>query len=185
MEHSHHNQLKDTDHQKHEMKGHEHHKNNNDHSVQNGHDEHNHHDHHRMMIDDFKKRFWVSLILTLPVLLLSPMIQNWLGLDWSFTGDKYVLFALSSIIYFYGGYPFLKGFFEELGKKAPGMMTLIAIAISAAYPIQFRSCFWLRRENLLLGIGDIDCSDVIGALVGNAFSFRGKQSPRSIGSFDA
>lgn len=133
MEHLHHKHSKDTGHQKHEMKGHEHHKDHDDHSTHKGHGEHNHHDHHRMMIEDFKKRFWVSLILTLPVLLLSPMIQNWLGLDWSFTGDKYVLFALSSIIYFYGGYPFLKGLFEELGKKAPGMMTLIAVAISAAY----------------------------------------------------
>ena len=133
MEHSHHNHSKDPGHQKHEMKGHDHHKNHNGHSAHNGHGEHNHHDHHRMMIEDFKKRFWVSLILTLPVLLLSPMIQNWLGLDWSFIGDKYVLFVLSSIIYFYGGYPFLKGLFEELGKKTPGMMTLIAVAISAAY----------------------------------------------------
>lgn len=96
-------------------------------------DEHNHHDHHRMMITDFKKRLWVSLVLTLPVLMLSPMIQRWLGLDWTFSGDNYILFALSSIIYFYGGYPFLKGLLKELEKKAPGMMTLVAVAISAAY----------------------------------------------------
>lgn len=127
MEHSHHKHSKNTGHENHEMNDH------NDHSNHNGDGEHSHHDHHRMMIEDFKKRFWVSLILTVPVLLLSPMIQNWLGLNWFFTGDKYVLFGLSSIIYFYGGYPFLKGLFEELGKKAPGMMTLIAVAISAAY----------------------------------------------------
>ena len=121
MEHSHHNHKTEKHPAEHKMDGHK------------NHSEHNHHDHHRMMIEDFKKRFWVSLILTLPVLLLSPMIQNWLGLDWVFRGDKYLLFALSSIIYFYGGYPFLKGLFEELGKKTPGMMTLIAVAISAAY----------------------------------------------------
>ena len=92
-----------------------------------------HHNHHQMMIEDFKKRFWVSLVLTIPVLLLSPMIQNWLGVDWSFSGNMYVLFALSSIIYFYGGFPFLKGLKEEVQKKQLGMMTLIAIAISAAY----------------------------------------------------
>lgn len=97
------------------------------------HSKHNHHDHHRMMIEDFKNRFWISLILTVPVLLLSPMIQNWLGIGWSFNGSMYVLFALSSIIYFYGGYPFLKGLIEELRKKSAGMMTLIAVAISAAY----------------------------------------------------
>jgi Cu2+-exporting ATPase len=86
-----------------------------------------------MMIEDFKKRFWVSTILTIPVLLLSPMIQSWIGVDWSFTGDRYVLFTLASIIYFYGGMPFLKGLFDELKKRSPGMMTLIAVAISAAY----------------------------------------------------
>ncbi|WP_183495693.1 copper-translocating P-type ATPase [Neolewinella aquimaris] len=92
-----------------------------------------HHDHHRMMIEDFKRRFWASLVLTVPVLLLAPMIQNWLGIEWDFSGQLYVLFALSSIIYFYGGWPFLKGFREEMGKGAAGMMTLIAVAISAAY----------------------------------------------------
>ena len=133
MEHSKHNKSSQTNHEKHKMKEHEHKHEPDDHSTHEGHDEHSHQDHHRMMIADFKRRFWVSLILTLPVLLLSPMIQNWLGLDWSFSGDKYILFTLSSIIYFYGGYPFLKGFIEEIGKKAPGMMTLIAVAISAAY----------------------------------------------------
>jgi Cu2+-exporting ATPase len=121
MEHSHHNHKSKKHPAEHQM------------DSNKNHDEHNHHDHHRMMIEDFKRRFWVSLFLTFPVLLLSPMIQSALGLDWSFTGDKYVLFTLSSIIYFYGGYPFLKGLFEELSKKVPGMMTLIAIAISAAY----------------------------------------------------
>lgn len=97
------------------------------------HHEHTHLDHHRMMIRDFKKRLWLSLALTLPILLLSPMIQHGLGLDWAFSGDRYLLFSLSSIIYFYGGYPFLKGLLEELKKRSAGMMTLIAVAISAAY----------------------------------------------------
>ena len=91
------------------------------------------HDHHKMMIADFKRRFWVSAILTLPILLLSPMIQSWLGVDWVFTGSNYVLFVLSSVVYFYGGWPFLKGLVNELQQKTPGMMTLIAVAISAAY----------------------------------------------------
>jgi Cu2+-exporting ATPase len=112
---------------------HKHHENH-DHHHNHGKDKHhNHQDHHRMMIEDFKKRFWVSLILTIPVLLLSPMIQDWLGLDWSFSGDMYLLFALSTVIYFYGGFPFLKGLKEEIQKGQLGMMTLIAIAISAAY----------------------------------------------------
>lgn len=96
---------------------------------------HGHAHHHQAMIQDFKKRFWISLILTLPILLLSPVIQQFLHLEnkLTFPGDLYVLFALSSIIFFYGGWPFLKGLVEELGAKKPGMMTLIAIAISVAY----------------------------------------------------
>ena len=109
---------------------HQHHQSKDSHSHhEHGGQQHDHQDHHKMMIEDFKKRFWISLILTVPVLLLSPMIQQWLGLDWQFSGDKYVLFVLSSIIFFYGGYPFLKGLIDELKQKAPGMMTLIAIAI--------------------------------------------------------
>ncbi|MCB0550144.1 MAG: heavy metal translocating P-type ATPase, partial [Phaeodactylibacter sp.] len=74
---------------------------------QHGNGHHHHHDHHAGMIEDFKKRFWVSLALTVPILLLSPMIQHWLGVDWPFAGDKYLLFGLSSILFFYGGWPFL------------------------------------------------------------------------------
>ena len=91
--------------------------------------------HHAHMVADFRRRFWVSLIITIPVLALSPMIQRFLGLGDSlrFTGDLYILFILSSIIFFYGGYPFLKGLFDELKSAHPGMMTLIAIAITTAY----------------------------------------------------
>ncbi|GBD87987.1 copper-exporting P-type ATPase B [bacterium BMS3Abin03] len=99
-----------------------------------------HHDHksghdHSHMIADFKKRFWISLGLTVPILLLSPMIQKFLGITeaLAFAGSQYVLFALSTFVFFYGGYPFLKGMFDELKKAMPGMMTLIAVAISVAY----------------------------------------------------
>jgi len=103
------------------------------HEAQEGHAAH-HHD-HGAMIADFRRRFWVSLVLTIPILLLSPLIQNFLGLTQaiSFAGDRYVLFALSSVVYFYGGWPFLKGLFSELAEYKPAMMTLIALAISVAY----------------------------------------------------
>lgn len=94
---------------------------------------HSHENHHEMMIRDYRKRFFVSLVLTIPVLILSPLIQDFFGYKFTFTGDVYMLFALSSIIYFYGGLPFLKGIVNELRKKQPGMMTLIAIAISVSY----------------------------------------------------
>lgn len=94
---------------------------------------HDHHDHHAMMIEDFKKRFWISMVITLPIVVLAPMIQGLLGYELRFNGDRYVQFVLSSIIFFYGGWPFLKGLVDEIKKKSPGMMTLIALAISVAY----------------------------------------------------
>ncbi len=97
------------------------------------HDDMDHTDHHRMMIEDFKRRFWISLVLTIPILALSPMIQGVLGVEWIFPGSDYVLFGLSTIVYFYGGWPFLAGLVDEIKSKAIGMMTLIAIAITAAY----------------------------------------------------
>ncbi len=93
------------------------------------------HDHHAHMAADFRKRFWISLALTLPILFLSPMLQNMVGLREAirFPGDIYVLFGLSSAVFWYGGWPFLKGFFEELKSRQPGMMTLVAVAITTAY----------------------------------------------------
>ncbi len=90
---------------------------------------------HAGMIADFRRRFWISLALTIPVVLLSPMIQHLLRLEQALTfpGSSYVLFVLSSVVYFYGGWPFLKGFFSEVAQRQPGMMTLIAVAISTAY----------------------------------------------------
>ncbi|WP_205677817.1 copper-translocating P-type ATPase [Brumimicrobium salinarum] len=104
------------------------------------------HNHHKMMIKDFKRRFWISLILTLPILALAPMIQGVLGVDWSFTGSNYLHFGLSSIVYFYGGWPFLKGLVSELKSKSMGMMTLIAVAISAAYFYSVAVVFGLEGQ---------------------------------------
>ena len=111
--------------------------------MNHGHHQHNeyagkkkgHLDHHTHMIADFRKRFWISMVLTVPILLLSPMIQRLINLEnlLSFEGSKYILFLFSSIVFFYGGYPFLKGMIDELKKMIPGMMTLIAIAVSVAY----------------------------------------------------
>jgi Cu2+-exporting ATPase len=89
--------------------------------------------HHAAMLQDFKRRFFVSIAITVPVLALSPMIQTFLGFDLVFPGSFYLLFALSSLVYFYGGWPFLKGLRKELSEKSPGMMTLIGVAISVAY----------------------------------------------------
>ncbi|WP_048056495.1 heavy metal translocating P-type ATPase [Thermococcus sp. 4557] len=97
------------------------------------HEGHSHAKHHEMMMEDFKKRFVVSVILTVPILILSPLIQDFFGFELTFPGDRYVLFGLSAVVYFYGGWPFLKGMGDELKKKLPGMMTLIALAITVAF----------------------------------------------------
>src|SRR5512133_1981103 len=91
------------------------------------------HNHHAMMIADFKKRFYLVLILTVPIMLLSAMIQKFMGVDWQFTGSRYILLALSSVVFFYGGWPFFKGLVTEIKTKNPGMMFLIGFAITAAY----------------------------------------------------
>ncbi|MEW5792417.1 MAG: heavy metal translocating P-type ATPase [Pseudomonadota bacterium] len=87
------------------------------------------------MVADFRRRFWVAFVLTFPILALSPGFWELFGLRQPlvFPGHHYVLFLLSSIVYFYGGWPFLTGFIDELRKRQTGMMTLIAVAISAAY----------------------------------------------------
>ncbi|WP_242513253.1 copper-translocating P-type ATPase [Halochromatium salexigens] len=99
-----------------------------------GQDQHAHHDHGAMMAD-FRRRFWISVLLTVPILLLSPLIQSFLGLTdaLAFPGDQYALLALSTAVFLYGGWPFLTGLLSELRAGAPGMMTLIALAITVAY----------------------------------------------------
>ncbi len=94
-----------------------------------------HHDHHAHMVADFRKRFWICLALSIPVIALAPMIQSVLGLRevMRFPGDGIVQFLFASIVYFYGGWPFLNGMRNELQRRTPGMMTLIAIAVSVAY----------------------------------------------------
>jgi len=87
------------------------------------------------MVADYRRRFWACLLLTLPVLLLSPNVRGLFGFRdaLAFGGDKYVVFGLCTIIFFYGGWPFLRGIGAELRRVEPGMMTLIALAITVAY----------------------------------------------------
>jgi len=100
---------------------------------------------HEGMIADFQRRFQVSLVLTLPILALSPMIQHFLGIGdaWRFPGDDLLLFALSSVVYFYGGWPFLMGLVSDLKARQAGMMTLVAVAITTAYAYSVAITFGL------------------------------------------
>ncbi len=124
------------EHEEHDMSKMEHH--------QNRGMDHPGHNHHAMMVSDFKKRFYVVLALTIPILLLSPMIQQFIGVNWQFTGSSYILFGLSTIVYFYGGWPFLKGLVDEVKAKSPGMMFLIGFAITVAYIYSVAVVFGLR-----------------------------------------
>lgn len=104
-----------------------------------GHDKHaGHH------VADFWKRFIICSIISIPVLALSPMIQQWLGFELAFAGDKYVLAILSTFIFVYGGYPFLKGLYDEVKDKAIGMMTLIGVAITVAWAYSVAITFGLQ-----------------------------------------
>ncbi|WP_431217110.1 hypothetical protein ACQ86N_22730 [Puia sp. P3] len=111
------------------------------------------HDHHAMMIHDFKKRFYVVLALTIPVMLLSSMIQHWLHIKIAFAGSNYALLLLSSIVFFYGGWPFLTGWLEEMKAWKPGMMTLIGFAITVAYVYSVATVTGLARDGFFLGTG--------------------------------
>jgi P-type Cu2+ transporter len=157
--HSHHSHHHEHDHHHHPTKHHEQRETHQHEHKHHQHDDskmdHNHHGHghghhghdHSHMIEDFKRRFYISLIITIPVLILSPMIQHFIGVDWRFPGDMYILFALSSFIFFYGGAPFLKGSADELKQRNPGMMTLIALAIIVAYGFSSLTVFGIPGNN--------------------------------------
>ncbi len=99
---------------------------------------------HMAMIADFKKRFYIVLVLTVPIVLLSPMIQHFAGVNWQFQGSIYLLFSLSTVVFFYGGWPFLTGWLAEVKGRNLGMMTLIGFAISVAYFYSVATVFGLK-----------------------------------------
>ncbi|MBO9681648.1 MAG: heavy metal translocating P-type ATPase [Flavisolibacter sp.] len=138
MDHSHHHHHEHGVHEQHT--DHQHHVTTkavaHDHSIHNKHAGHHTH--------DFLKRFWICLAVTIPVLLLSHMIQQWFGFEIRFAGDKYVLLLLSTFIYVYGGMPFLKGLVSEVRDNAIGMMTLVAVAITVAFVYSVAVVFGLK-----------------------------------------
>ena len=107
-----------------------------------------HHSGHRSGLADFKRRFYWSLLLTIPIMLLSEMIQHWLNIHLSFPGSSYVLLILSSIVFFYGGWPFLKGLAGELKSGNPGMMTLIRFGKST-YRKMVQNLIWATGYNVV------------------------------------
>jgi Cu2+-exporting ATPase len=128
--------MEHSSHTNHDHHGHDHHQGN---MPAGGHDKHA--GHHGA---DFLKRFIVCSVLSIPVLLLSHMIQKWANFELSFPGDKYILAALSAFIFIYGGFPFLKGLYDEIKDNAIGMMTLIGVAITVAWTYSFAVTFGLQ-----------------------------------------
>lgn len=115
------------------------------HHGQDNHQEHDKHAGHSVIM--FKDKFWLSLLLTIPVLAYSEMIQHWLRFTPpTFPGSPYVPFALSTFIFFYGGLVFIKSALGELKAKLPGMMTLISLAIVTAYVYSVATQFFIIGE---------------------------------------
>jgi P-type Cu2+ transporter len=112
-----------------------------------GHGGHGAHMDHSGHEDMFRRRFWVSLILSIPVLLYSPMLQEWFGFTMpEFPGSYWITPAISTLIFFYGGLPFLQMAVPELRNRQPGMMTLISLAITVAYAYSLAAFFILAGE---------------------------------------
>ncbi|WP_353422480.1 heavy metal translocating P-type ATPase [Staphylococcus warneri] len=106
------------------------------HSNQMHHDNHashHHHSGHAHHHGNFKVKFFVSLIFAIPIILLSPLMGVNLPFQFTFPGSEWVVLILSTILFFYGGKPFLSGGKDEIATKKPGMMTLVALGISVAY----------------------------------------------------
>ncbi len=111
-------------------------------------DEHQEHDKHAgHSVAMFRDKFWLSLLLTIPVMAYSGMIQRWLNFTPpAFPGSEYIPLALSTIIFFYGGMVFIRGAWNELNAKLPGMMTLISLAIITAYTYSIATQFFIDGE---------------------------------------
>ena len=130
------------EHMNHEGMDHEHmnHKNMNHGQMDHGNMNHDHMDHgsmggmdHSMHMGNFKQKFWLSLILAIPIILFSPMMGMEFPFQITFPGSEWVVLVLATILFIYGGQPFLSGAKMELQQKSPAMMTLIAMGITVAY----------------------------------------------------
>ena len=116
-----------------EEHNHQNHMNHSNHMHHDNHESHNHHSGHAHHHGNFKVKFFVSLIFAIPIILLSPLMGVNLPFQFTFPGSEWVVLILSTILFFYGGKPFLSGGKDEIAAKKPGMMTLVALGISVAY----------------------------------------------------
>ena len=112
------------------------------------HKDHDHSDHEHHSPGTFRDRFWLSLALTLPILYLADSFQTWFGYTAvSFPGDVWVAPVLGTVLFLYGGWPFLQGLAREVKDRQPGMMTLISLAITVAYGYSLAVTFGAPEVN--------------------------------------
>ncbi len=105
--------------------------------------------HHMRMAREYKKKFFIALALTIPIVIFSETVQELLGYSLPKTIiTDYAIFGLSTVVYWYCGLPFLKGLIAELKKRTPGMMTLVSLAISIAYFYSIASSFIIPGKTL-------------------------------------
>lgn len=124
-----------------------------DHDLHKSHSQANHKIDHTSHVDHsgheelFRKRFWICLVLSIPVLVFSPSIQSWLGFSTPvFPGSQYIVPLLSLVVFLYGGVPFLRMAVPEIKNRKPGMMTLISLAISVAFVYSVAAFLFLDAE---------------------------------------
>lgn len=110
--------------------------------------EHEEHEYHASMEKDFRKRFFITLPAVLLTMLFSSNIQKWLHFSLNFPGREFLLFALGTFIFFFGGLPFFKAAKGELSQKNPGMMTLVAFAITVGFTFSVAATFLFPGESL-------------------------------------
>ncbi|ERF48470.1 MULTISPECIES: heavy metal translocating P-type ATPase [Staphylococcus] len=144
-----------TNHEAHEHhEHHDHHENHDRHDHHQHHEAHAHHDHASGHAHhhhgNFKVKFFVSLIFAIPIIILSPMMGVTLPFQFTFPGSEWIVLILATILFFYGGKPFLSGGKDEIAAKQPGMMTLVALGISVAY-IYSLYAFYMNNISSLTG----------------------------------
>ncbi|TLQ08028.1 heavy metal translocating P-type ATPase [Marinilactibacillus psychrotolerans] len=128
-----------------------------------------HHDHHAHMVEDFKKRFRISLIVAIPIAILAPMLQNLFGFEVSFPGSDVVLFVLATFIFLYGGKPFLTGIKSEvIDARTPGMMTLISLAIITSYVYSTLTTFFIEGSDFYFELATL----IVVMLLGHWIEMR-------------
>jgi len=119
------------------------------------------HDHHAMMEEDMKRRFFISLLITMPVLILSPTIQGWFGFSLPpFPGSRYLLFGLATVIALYGGWPFYRGAVKSIKNGILDMNVLVSLALISGYLFSVGATFFFAAVDFYWEI-----STLVGVLL--------------------